>query len=134
MLPDDGERLGELAEDDFLGLDPVAQLQAFVVHRDRHRDGRTLRCRQDRRQNRRADRIAAPGDIEREFRSEFPDARGSGALPLRPQQPQRHTWRNVRFRHVVLPSNSQGPDGTAWKKLSRGVLAGSPTTKIPPYG
>jgi hypothetical protein len=40
VLANDLQRLGELGEDGLLGLDPIGQLQAGVVHGDRyHRDG-----------------------------------------------------------------------------------------------
>jgi hypothetical protein len=42
VLADDLEGLGELGEDDLLGLDPIGQLQAGVVHGDRRGRGRAV--------------------------------------------------------------------------------------------
>jgi hypothetical protein len=42
VLADDLQRLGELGEDGLLGLDPIGQLQAGVIHGDRRGCGRAL--------------------------------------------------------------------------------------------
>ncbi|MFI6374311.1 hypothetical protein [Streptomyces sp. NPDC050546] len=44
--------------------------------------------RQNRFEGRGADRVAAPGDPERELEGEFPDDGRTGALPLGPDETQ----------------------------------------------
>jgi hypothetical protein len=91
VLADDLQGLDELGEDSLLGLDPIGQLQARVVHGDRRGRGRVVVGRQDGGQHGRADGIAPAGHREGELGGERLDAGGAGALPLRPQQPQGHT-------------------------------------------
>lgn len=79
-------RARELLEDDRLGLDTVAFLEAVVGHRDRHGHGAAIVRRQDRFEDCRAHGVAAAGDVERELGSERLDAGCAGALPLGPEE------------------------------------------------
>jgi hypothetical protein len=73
-----------LLEDDRLGLDAVAFLEAVVGHRDWRGRGGTVVRRQDRFEDRRAHGVAAAGDVERELGGERLDAGRAGAPPLGP--------------------------------------------------
>jgi hypothetical protein len=72
VLADDLEGLGELGEDDLLGLDPIGQLQAGVVHGDRRGRGRAVVGGQDGGQHGRADGVAPAGHLEGEFGGRVP--------------------------------------------------------------
>jgi hypothetical protein len=76
----------ELLENDHLGLDTVAFLEAVVGHRDRRAHGGTVVRRQDRFEDCRAHGVAAAGDVERELGGERLDAGCAGALPLGPKE------------------------------------------------
>jgi hypothetical protein len=76
----------ELLEDDRLGFDTIAFLEAVLGHRDRRAHGGTVVRRQDGFENRRAHGVAAAGDVERELGGERRDAGCAGALPLGPQE------------------------------------------------
>jgi hypothetical protein len=83
---DDLKCARELLEDDCLGFDTVAFLEAVVGHRDRCDHGGAVVRRQDRFEDRRAHGVAAAGDVERELGGERLDAGCAGALPLGPKE------------------------------------------------
>jgi hypothetical protein len=128
MLADDLERLTELPHDHVLGLDPVTQLQAGVVHGNRRGRRRAVMRGQHRREHRGPDRVTAAGHLERELRGQLPDAGRAGALPLRPHQAQRHAPTIVAVRrpapihrigHADLRSRATPNHGTLAKVRSR---------------
>jgi hypothetical protein len=88
VFGDDRQRAAQLLKHDGLRFDPVALLQPDIAHLDGHDSGRAIVRRQDRLEHLRANRVAAPGDIEGKLRSQRANALGTGALPLRPHQPQ----------------------------------------------
>jgi hypothetical protein len=75
-----------LLEDDRLGFDTFAFLEAVVGHHDRRGHGGTVVRRQDRFKDRRANGVAAAGDVERELGGERRDAGCAGALSLGPEE------------------------------------------------
>ena len=75
-----------MLEDDRLGFDTVAFLEAVVGHRDRRAHGGAVVRRQDRFEDCRAHGVAAAGDVERELGGERLDAGCAGALPLGPEE------------------------------------------------
>ncbi len=95
MGPNNLERVGELPEDHLLGLDPVTQLRARIIHPHRHGNRRAVMRGQHRRQHRRTDCITTACHLERELRRKLAHAGGARALPLRPHQAQRH--------HAIAP-------------------------------
>jgi len=79
-------RARELLQDDRLGFDTIAFLEAVIGHRDRRARGGTVVRRQDRFEDRRAHGVAAAGDVERELGGKCRDAGCAGALPLGPEE------------------------------------------------
>jgi hypothetical protein len=85
---DDRQRATQLLKHDGLRFDAVALLKPDIAHLDGHDSGRTIVLRQDRLEHLRANRVAAPSDIEGKLRSQRANALGTSTLPLRPHQTQ----------------------------------------------
>jgi hypothetical protein len=85
---DDRQRAAQLLQHDSLRLDAVALLKPDVAHLDGHDSGRAIMLRQHRLQHPRANRVAAPSDIEGKLRSQRANAPATSTLPLRPHQTQ----------------------------------------------
>ena len=67
---------------------PSRLLEPDIADLDGHDSCRAIVLRQDRLEHLRANRVAAPSDIEGKLRSRRTNALGTGALPLRPHQTQ----------------------------------------------
>ena len=85
---DDRQRAAQLLKHDGLRFDAVALLEPDIAHLDGHHSGRASVLRQHRLKQLRANRVAAPSDIEGKLRSQRANAPGTSTLPLRPHQTQ----------------------------------------------
>jgi hypothetical protein len=85
---DDRQRAAQLLKHNGLRFDAVALLKPDIAHLDGHDSGRAIVLRQDRLEHLRANRVAAPSDIEGKLRSQRANALGNSTLPLRPHQTQ----------------------------------------------
>jgi hypothetical protein len=85
---DDRQRAAPLLKHDGLRFDVVALLKPDIAHLDGRDSGRAIVLGQDRLEHLRANRVAAPSDIEGRLRSQRANVFGTGALPLRPHQTQ----------------------------------------------
>jgi hypothetical protein len=92
----------QLLDQNLLGLDTIDLLEPFVTHRDRNDRRWAIAGRQDSRQDRRPDGIAAARHVEGELRRERLHARCASALPLWIQQPERPIVTTHRAHRVGL--------------------------------
>jgi hypothetical protein len=88
VFGDDRQRAAQLLKHDGLRFDAVALLEPEIAHLDGHDSGRAIVPRQDRLEHLRANRVAAPSNIEGKLRKQRANALDTGALPLRPHQTQ----------------------------------------------
>jgi hypothetical protein len=88
VFGDDRQRAAQLLKHDGLRLDAVALPKPNIAHLNGHDSGRAIVLRQVRLEHLRANRVAAPSDIEGKLSSQQANALGTSTLPLRPHQTQ----------------------------------------------
>ena len=81
--------IGQLSEDNRLGLHAVHDPEPGVIHWNGHGHRRTGGRGKHRIKNNRADGIGAASDVERKLRDQLTNAATPGPLPLRPDQTKR---------------------------------------------
>ena len=88
MFLDDRQRAAQLLKHDGLRFDAVALLKPNIAHLDGHDSCRAIVLKQHRLQHHRANRVAAPSEIEGKLSSQRTNALSTSTLPLRPHQTQ----------------------------------------------